>query len=278
MQMRMERDSSDKYRTTAIWIQTLLQQESEPWAFFCHYVHPCKAGTLLLKAEEGHTLALRNSAENPPSPLLGGGFGTGNTMYYPETGQHTPKCEWCSCGPPWRIPNRSVFPWFCTWNRTEGKDLKVLTTERELESSVPSWPSMLETVISGRSMFWGWNGRRPLWFMGWHREWYPDSISFKCTREWSGNDGGVIGGILKSSLSRLGPGKDWRKKRNNKWRVLWKSYEHCSRITIKVIQNKQKEPNSHTSKHSLQFNKEYFQDQYIIQMKSHHYVCRKKHL
>ena len=28
------------------------------------------------------------------------------------------------------------------------------------------------------------------------------------TSEWSGNDGGVIGGMLKSSLSRLGPGKD----------------------------------------------------------------------
>lgn len=46
-----------------------------------------------------------------------------------------------------------------------------LTTEMELESSVPSWPSILETVISGRSMLWGWNGSRPLWFIGWHREW-----------------------------------------------------------------------------------------------------------
>lgn len=121
-------------------------------------------------------------------------------------------------------------------------------------------------------MFWGWNGRRPLWFMGWHREWYPDSISFKCTREWSGNDGGVIGGMLKSSLSRLGPGKDWKKKK----RTNGKCYEHWSVITIKVIQNKQGEPNPHTSKHNLQYNREYFQDQYIIQVKAHHYVWRKK--
>lgn len=33
-------------------------------------------------------------------------------------------------------------------------------------------------------------------------------MSFKCTSELSGNEGGVMGGMLKSSLSRLGPGKD----------------------------------------------------------------------
>lgn len=162
---------------------------------------------------------------------------------------------------PRRISNRSVFALFHNLKQNGKEWLKMLTTERELESSVPSWPSMLETVISGRSMFCGWNGRRPLWFMGWHREWYPDSISFKCTREWSGNDGGVIGGMLKSSLSRLGPGKDWKKTTQ---KVSGKSCEYWSRIIIKVKQNKQKEPNSHTYKKELQFNKKNILNTHIL--------------
>lgn len=49
------------------------------------------------------------------------------------------------------------------------KKYEQLTTESEFESSVPSWPSILETVISGSSMFCGWNGSSPLWLIAWHR-------------------------------------------------------------------------------------------------------------
>lgn len=95
---------------------------------------------------------------------------------------------------------------FCSWHIKIKTETDYLTTEREFEIRVPFWPSILDTVIAGKSIFWWWNWIRSFRVMGWHNEWYPDSASDNATSEFSGSDGGVIGGMLKSSFSRLCPG------------------------------------------------------------------------